>query len=60
MKKILILLTMIFLLLACSPSNENRSGKKLIDPRKPMAWGHPQTVYVFADNNVWKYAETPL
>ncbi|MBT3168305.1 MAG: DUF4837 family protein [Candidatus Cloacimonetes bacterium] len=25
-----------------------------------MSWGHKQTVYVFADDNVWKYAKKPL
>ncbi|MCK9328558.1 MAG: DUF4837 family protein [Candidatus Cloacimonetes bacterium] len=31
-----------------------------IDSRKPMAWGHEQTIYVFADSDVWKIAEPYL
>lgn len=27
------------------------------NPRKPMAWGHQQTIYVFADDDVWQKAE---
>ena len=25
-----------------------------------MSWGHRQTIYVFADDNIWKYAEKSL
>lgn len=40
--------------------NKIRTINKTIDPSKPMSWGHRQTIYVFADDNVWKYAENHL
>ena len=59
---ILILLGIfIFLTLGCSQKeNVNKTQGKKIDPHKPMSWGHKQTVYVFADDNVWKYAKGHL
>ncbi|MCL2065711.1 MAG: DUF4837 family protein [Candidatus Cloacimonetes bacterium] len=29
------------------------SNVLITNPRKPRAWGHPQTIYVFADIQVW-------
>lgn len=58
----LILLTAILL---CSCGGSERAGRDQpaghrTDPRKPLAWGHEQTIYVFADDRVWHYAEKPL
>ncbi len=39
---------------------QNSKSKKNADLHKPMSWGHKQTIYVFADDSVWKYAEKPL
>lgn len=50
-------------LISCSNENSGTEGinrEKKIDIKKPMSWGHQQIVYVFADDNVWKYAETYL
>jgi len=58
---LVLLLTILLLAFGCSQKeiNQKKQGKK-IDPHKPMSWGHKQTVYVFADNNVWKYAKGHL
>ena len=37
-----------------------KSNELVTDPRKPMAWGHQQTIYVFADNDVWTVNEPYL
>jgi len=57
-----ILLGMILLLiLGCSQKeNKHKIKGKRIDLHKPMSWGNKQTVYVFADDNVWKYAKGHL
>ncbi|MCF7793984.1 MAG: DUF4837 family protein [Candidatus Cloacimonetes bacterium] len=47
----------ILLLLSCGKSGDNSQQRSNIDVRKPMSWGHKQDIYVFADDNVWKYAE---
>ncbi len=60
MKKILFLLTAIFLIFGCGEKKEEKSSQQKLDPRKPMSWGHQQTIYVFADENVWKYAKSHL
>jgi len=63
MKKLIIIfsLLIIFLfILGCSKDNKTNSSAKGTDIRKPFSWGHQQTVYVFADDNVWKYAEPHL
>ncbi|HPR18130.1 MAG TPA: DUF4837 family protein [Candidatus Cloacimonadota bacterium] len=56
MKKTGWLLMCVLLLAACGKNNDN-SQKSRLDSHKPMSWGHKQDVYVFADDNVWKYAE---
>ena len=65
MKRSLIaILVLTILLMGCSressQQNENNIKQKKIDIKKPMSWGHKQTIYVFADDNVWKYAERYL
>ncbi len=61
MKKILWLILVLLLILSCNnKENKYKANQKKIDSRKPMSWGHKQTVYIFADDNVWKYAEQPL
>lgn len=60
-KNILIFGIILLLILGCSPKdNIHKTKSKKIDPHKPMSWGHKQTVYVFADDNVWKYAKSHL
>ncbi len=57
MKKSSTILILIFLfLISCSQETES-SSKRKVDIHKPMSWGHKQDIYVFADDNVWKYAE---
>ncbi|MCK4655274.1 MAG: hypothetical protein KAU01_12600, partial [Candidatus Cloacimonetes bacterium] len=60
-RKILILFFLLVIITGCS-SREDRykASGKMIDPGKPISWGHQQTIYVFADDNVWKYAEKPI
>jgi len=65
MRKFIVLIVLSFLVFAgCSsdPSQQkvNNTKQKKVDIKKPMSWGHKQTIYVFADNNVWKFAERHL
>ncbi len=55
MKKIIVLIFVIGLLAACGDVqlSERADGR---DMRKPMSWGQPRVIYVFADDNVWKHA----
>ncbi len=39
---------------------DSKSDGRVIDKRKPLAWGHEQTIYVCADDDVWTYAEQHL
>ncbi|MDP8268846.1 MAG: DUF4837 family protein [Candidatus Tenebribacter davisii] len=51
----------LLLIMGCSSEdNIHKTKSKSIDIHKPMSWGHKQTVYVFADDNVWKYASGHL
>ncbi len=60
-KKMVILGVILLLILGCSQKdNIHKTNSKRVDPHKPMSWGHKQTVYVFADDNVWKYAKVHL
>lgn len=61
LKKFFILSLFLALLFSCSQESGSGNPKRSsVDPHKPMAWGHKQTIYVFADDNVWKYAEKHL
>jgi hypothetical protein len=63
MKKSVVLLLIILhvLLISCGQKEEaNHAGMKRIDRRKPLAWGHRQTIYVLADNTVWQRLENQL
>lgn len=64
MKKwILFPLLIMFLLsiTACSDkTNKYTKYENLQDNRKPISWGQDRVIYVFADEEIWKYAETPL
>ena len=57
MKKIAVLI-IIAVVMGCSSQGD--SGRTRFDPNKTMAWGSVQKISVFADDAVWKYAETPL
>jgi len=60
-KTIIALILLSLFCFSCEQKDEtNLPGMKRIDTRKPMAWGHRQTVYAVADNQIWKYAESPL
>ncbi len=51
------------LLSNCGDPDANRRHRPpghRTDQRKPLAWGHKQTIYTFADDRVWRYAEQPL
>jgi len=61
MKRNSIFLFLLFFLIAgCSKESKTNPSTKGTDIRKPFSWGHQQTIYVFADDNVWKYAEPHL
>lgn len=58
MKKLLIIALTITILFSCAKKeNSNKPGNNYKDRSKPLAWGHRQTIYAFADKPVWKYAE---
>lgn len=59
---ILIGLLAVLCLAGCGDGSADRHvpGGHAVDPRKPLSWGHEHKVYVFADDQVWKYAEEPL
>jgi hypothetical protein len=44
--------------LGCSSQGDSERAR--FDPNKSMAWGSVQEISVFADDAVWKFAETPL
>ncbi|MBN2460344.1 MAG: DUF4837 family protein, partial [Candidatus Cloacimonetes bacterium] len=58
MRKVLFIMIFGSLLFSCGERDKER--KTGTASRLPMAWGHPQTVYVFVDDNIWTYAERPL
>jgi uncharacterized protein DUF4837 len=53
------LIISLILITACS-SGEGEHRSSNTDINKPMSWGHKQSIYIFADDDVWKYAEAPL
>lgn len=60
-RRIFIISFMLIMIFGCSQKDElSKTKTTKIDPHKPMSWGHKQTVYVFADDNVWKYAKSHL
>ena len=61
--RICVVLISFIMIFGCSRSGNEKEYKPAgikTDIHKPMSWGHQQTIYIFADDNVWKYAETPL
>ncbi|MCD4819057.1 MAG: DUF4837 family protein [Candidatus Cloacimonetes bacterium] len=61
MKHLVIISLLILFIFGCSKSGEKYNPKVTRkNLHKPYAWGHRQKIYIFADNNVWKYAEKPL
>jgi len=61
LKKSIVFSLLLVVMLSCSQKESaSNSRKTSVDPHKPMSWGHKQTIYVFADDNVWKYAEKYL
>lgn len=61
MKRFLILLVLALILVSCG-KKEVKEGvtRNNTDPSKPMAWGHKQTIYVFADEENWRATESQL
>jgi len=61
MKRFLILLLLALTLISCAQKEEKtRVTRNTTDPRKPMSWGHKQTIYVFADEANWRATESQL
>ena len=63
MKKFILILFVIMVLVSCGKQEKGSavSMKGVVkDRKKPLAWGKKQKIYVFADDNVWKYAEDDL
>lgn len=62
----LLLFVLAVALMSCNKStkrNENTyvpASMTKLNSSKPGSWGRQQTIYAFADNHIWKYAETPL
>lgn len=57
----LILLSLLFT--GCKDKSSGRRYQPAghtTDHRKPLSWGQDHVIYVFADDNVWRYAEQPL
>ena len=56
------ILVLAIIIFGCGNNDERRhqSVSQTTDLRKPLAWGHEQTIYVFADDRVWQYAEQYL
>jgi 5-bromo-4-chloroindolyl phosphate hydrolysis protein len=57
MKNILIVFILFSLLIVSCTQESAKTSQRKVDLRKPMSWGNRQDIYVFADDNVWKYAE---
>jgi len=60
MVKRILLLLCIMIILSCSTGKEDSSSNRKTDIRKPMSWGHQQSIYIFADSKIWRYAKKPL
>jgi hypothetical protein len=50
----------LFLIILFGCERDQAKRDQNIDIRKPLSWGSKQDIYVFADDNVWKYAEYHL
>ncbi len=60
MKKGFLLLIIFLMIFGCGKTSSASSDRNKIDYSKPLSWGQKQTIYVFASDHVWKYAQTPL
>ncbi|MDP8321296.1 MAG: DUF4837 family protein [Candidatus Stygibacter australis] len=63
MKKFILILVVLMVLFSCGKQEKGSASamKGVVkDRKKPLAWGKKQKIYVFADDNVWKYAEDDL
>ena len=60
MKKLYSIFLIFLLLLGCGKTSSANSSENKIDYSKPLSWGQKQTIYVFASDHIWKYAQTPL
>ncbi len=59
--KLILFLLLVLVFLGCNKGIEKYSKfDDLIDNRKPISWGQDRVIYVFADEQIWKYAEAPL
>ncbi len=59
MKKIFLLLIVFVLAVSCAPKKHYKNYKTT-DIKKPWSWGKLQTIYVFADDDIWKIIKKPL
>jgi len=60
LKRLIPLILSVFILVGCGKGGTENQGGRRVDKRKPLAWGHEQTIYAFADEKVWTYAEQHL
>ncbi len=59
MKRIILILILALVLFACGEQGKD-DGRPKTRTDKPPSWGHNQTIYVFADDPVWKGVEKYL
>ncbi len=63
MKRIILLILVFLMLASCGKQEkgvQEQGRRALKDRRKPLAWGQRQKIYVFADDEIWRYAEDKL
>ncbi len=63
MKRIIMLILVLLMLVSCGKQGKGiqDQGKSVLkDRRKPLAWGQRQKIFVFADDEIWRYAEDIL
>ncbi|MCF7911123.1 MAG: membrane lipoprotein lipid attachment site-containing protein [Candidatus Cloacimonetes bacterium] len=63
MRRIILIILAVLVLSSCGNQEKGASSAykgAVKDRKKPLSWGKQQKIFVFADDNVWKYAENPL
>ena len=62
MRKLVLMFLILMIFTACQNKKTDEKPKfaNIKDRSKALAWGKRQHIYVFADDNVWKYAEKKL
>ena len=59
-KKLFLIFFIALMIFSCSKDDRRYKNYKTSNIHKPKAWGQLQTVYVFADNDIWNKAKTVL